>query len=121
MADNLENDQINRLWQHALHEDEVFNSRLNFFLVFESILLGVVGLMYGKSVAEMLMLRIFIVLGILVTIMWGYIQANQKHLLDILITRLKDEVPEYKITVEKRKQGWWPISGTGLLTYAIPS
>ena len=43
MSQKLDSDQINRLWEHGLHEDEVFNNRLNFFLVFESVLLGMVG------------------------------------------------------------------------------
>ncbi len=38
----LDNEQKNRLWQHKMNEEAMFNSRLNFFLVFESVLLSVV-------------------------------------------------------------------------------
>ncbi len=43
MAENLENDQLNRLWGYRLHLESLYYNRLNFFLVFESVLLGVVG------------------------------------------------------------------------------
>jgi hypothetical protein len=46
MAEDLDNEQKARLWKHKLHLDTTFYIRLNFFLVFESILLGFVGVLY---------------------------------------------------------------------------
>ena len=44
MFEELEDKQVDRLWEHRLHLDSNFYNRLNFFLVFESVLIGIVGL-----------------------------------------------------------------------------
>ncbi len=46
---NLDSDQKKRLWEMTVHDDTMFNNRLNFFLVFESVLLSVVGLLYSSK------------------------------------------------------------------------
>jgi hypothetical protein len=121
MANNLDRDQIARLWEHGLHEDKVFNERLNFFLVFESVLIGVVASLYNTPTPKILVVKIVVVFGLLLTIVWGYVQARQKFILDNLKARLKEVAPEYSKTVERRKTEKWPISVTALLTYATPA
>jgi hypothetical protein len=49
MLENLEKDQIDPLWEYRTHMNNVFYNRLNFFLIFESVLLGVVGVLYNTS------------------------------------------------------------------------
>ena len=120
MSQNLDSDQINRLWEHGMHEDNGFNDRLNFFLIFESVLLGVVGVLFSKPTSAMFFLRVIIILGICVTIIWGYVQAWQLYVLRSITTRLKEVAPEYQLTLERRAQVRWPIPARGLLTYAIP-
>ena len=120
MADNLNPDQITRLWEHGLHEDKIFNERLNFFLVFESVLIGVVASLYSTPTPKMFVVKAIVIFGLLLTLVWG-LQARQKFILDSLKARLKEAVPEYSKTVEKRERGKWPISVTALLTYAIPA
>jgi len=118
----LKPDQINRLWEHGMHEDTVFNDRLNFFLIFESVLLGVVGMLYGKQPPVMKEVLITIVcLGLLITIIWGYIQARQRSTLNRLIERLEEHLPEFRETYEPLdRKKWRRLSGTWLLTYFIP-
>jgi len=120
----LEPDQINRLWEHGQHEDTVFNDRLTFFLIFESVLIGLVGMLYSsnKQIALMKWVLIIIVcFGLLITIFWGYIQARQRSLLHRLIERLEDHLPEFKETYEPLdRKRWRRLSGTWLLTYPIP-
>jgi hypothetical protein len=120
IRDNLSTEQKNRLWEHHLHADDVLYNRLNFFLVFQSVLLGVVGVLYSKSISEMVVLRIIIILGIIVTIIWGYAQARQKYVLDRSRARIQEVLPEYQAIVEDRERGKWPFSSVKLLTYCIP-
>jgi len=118
---SLTDEQKNRLWEHHLHADDVLYNRLNFFLVFQSVLLGVVGVLYSKSLSEMVVLRIIIMLGIFVTIIWGYAQARQKYVLDKSKASIKEVLPEYQAIVADRERGKWPFSSVKLLTYGVPA
>lgn len=122
LSGRMDPDQIRRLWEHGLHEENVFNDRLNFFLIFESVLLGVVGMLYSKQPAVMKsVLVIMACLGFLITIIWGYIQARQRSILKRLIERLEQHLPEFREThaVLKRKK-WRRLSSTVLLAHVIP-
>jgi hypothetical protein len=127
MSGNLNNDQLNRLWTHAIHEDDVFNHRLNFFLVFESVLLGVVGVLFGvlynKSLPTKPLLASIIVLGLLLTFFWGYLQARQQDDYKVVAARLREADPEYReyrTTIAQLEQRKWPIPAMSLLTYGVP-
>lgn len=120
MNQGLESDQIQRLWQHAAHSQNRFDNRLNFFLIFESILIGVVGMLYSHPSLVKVILIFIICLGILLTALWEYVQAREKFLLDDLETRLVEVAPEYQETVRRRERGKWPVSSTLLLTYGVP-
>lgn len=115
---DLDDEQKRRLWEHGLHEDTMFNNRLNFFLVFESVLLSAVGLLYSKLTSIRPELITITSLGIILTILWGYIQARQKRYHDVLRSLAKEALPEYQIALERI--GKWPISGLLLLTYGVP-
>ena len=120
IRNNLSTEQKNRLWEQHLYSDEVFNNRLNFFLVFESVLLAVVGVLFRKSSSEKLVLVTIIFLGFIVTILWGYAQARQKYIRDRLIARLQEVLPEYQAIMDDREQVKWPFSSVKLLTYGVP-
>ena len=120
MSQKLDNDQMNRLWEHGLHEETMFVNKLNFFLVFESVLLGVVGLLYSRPVSAKLVLISIICLGLLLTILWGYVQAEQQYFYNQLRSFIKDELPEYQISRVRLEQAKWRISPTFLLTYGVP-
>ncbi|GHO98503.1 hypothetical protein KSF_085510 [Reticulibacter mediterranei] len=120
MSEHLETEQISRLWEHFLHLDTNFYNRLNFFLVFESVLLGVVGLLYSRPNGSLLGLKLIMLLGFSLTILWGYIQARQKYLLDDLAEQVKTVAPEYRMTLERRKHAKWPVSSVWLLAYIVP-
>jgi Flp pilus assembly protein TadB len=115
-------DEISRLWEHGLHEDTIFNERLNFFLIFESVLLGVVGVLYSRQPPVMKsFLVVMASLGLLITIIWGYIQAKHRSTLRILGQRCEEHLPEFKEThAILAGKKWRRVSGTWLLTYLIP-
>lgn len=115
---DLSDEEKKYLWEHGLHEDNIFNNRLNFFIVFESILLSVVGSLYGRIVSTKIILIILISLGIMLTALFGYVEARQKVYYDTLRALHRKIFRTYR---EAQKQvGKWPISSTTLLGYGVP-
>ena len=114
------NDALNRLWEHGNHEDTMFSERLNFFLVFEGVLIAVVGQLYAQTPHNVLVVKATIVLGLLTTLIWGYVQIQQKIILEDLIERSRELLPEYRVTVERRNKRRLPIRVIPLLAYGIP-
>ncbi len=121
MRENVDRDQINRLWDYRLHLEDIYYSRHNFLLVFESVLLGVVGVLFSRTNPQILVLKIIAILGLSLTIVWGYTQAWQLHVIDDLRNYLKEVVPEYRATWERRNIARWPIRTMHLLTFVIPT
>lgn len=116
----LDNDQLNRLMQHAMHTQNRFDNRMNFFLIFESVLLGVVTALYSKNSSTNPVLITVICLGFFLTILWGYIQIREKFLFEVVENRLSEELPEYQETLRRQSMGRWPLHSTFVLTYGVP-
>jgi hypothetical protein len=122
-----DSEQRDRLWQHRLHIEDLLYTRLNFFLIFESVLLAVVGALYSKTGQSTLALRVIIVLGFCITLVWLYVQHNVKQLLFILHERACANFPEFKESMKRmlskrkvvRKLGT-DNPATLLLTYGVP-
>jgi hypothetical protein len=115
-------DEKERLWQHTLHEDTLFNERLNLFLVMQGLLLAVVGVMFQRPGQDTLpVIRIIVVAGLLLTLVSWRVQARQKLKLEILIDEVEVAFPEFKtqqlLTAPPK---WFPVSNTTLLAHAIP-
>ncbi len=112
-----------RLFAHGLHEDTIFNERLNFFLVFESVLLGIVATIYGGDPQDLprTILALLAALGGAITVLWLYIQRYQNALRKVLVERAERHVPEFARTraIARQRRGRGPTASF-LLTYAIP-
>jgi len=104
-----------------LHEDTIFYNMLNFFLVFESVLLGVVGLLYSRTASAGPVVKIIIALGLSVTLVWGYAQTRQKRYIKIISAQAQKLDSNYESLVQTRGNGIWSLSVMGLLAYAIPT
>jgi len=72
MSENLDSEQRTCLWEYRLHVENQLYSRLTFFLAFETILLGVVGILYNNPNSARNVLILLIVLGVLITLIWLY-------------------------------------------------
>jgi len=107
-----------RMWEHGLHEDNVFNERLNFFLIFESVSLGVIGALFTHSPENDESLRFLSLFGLIVTLLWLYVQARQKYVLDSIKARDSAALPDYAFILQIRRR--WPLSTTWLMTYFLP-
>ncbi len=120
MRKYLDNEQLNRLMQHAMHAQNRFDNRLNFFLIFESVLLGVVTALSSKTTSVNLILITIICLGFFLTVLWGYTQIREKFLFEVVEKRLAEELPEYEETFRRQEMGRWPFRSTFVLTYGVP-
>jgi len=94
------------VWQHLLHENEVFNSLLNFFLVFESVsVAGFIALVtsdhdhgelssWGKVA--------LVLLGMATTLIWAYVQAKLLFLLQHPFEAIRENDDYFKWLQYKR-------------------
>jgi hypothetical protein len=124
IPENLDSEQRARLWEHRLEIETLFFSRLNFFLIFESVLLAVVGALYSKTGQSTLVLKVIVILGFCITDVWLYIQDRNRQVYAVLDKRAYDNLPEYKVTRDLFGKGRWPLRvqtpAIMLLTYAVP-
>ena len=101
MPDNLDSEQRTRLWEYRLHIENQLYVRLTVFLTYETILLAVVGTLQNNLNSAKSVVLILIVLGMLVTLIWLYIQHNTKQIFVILDRRTYDILPEHKETIDR--------------------
>ena len=92
-------DELNRLWQHGLHEERLFHDRLNYFSAVEIGLLSVFAILYNKDQP----------LGLLTpltgaapafTIFWLILQYKHWRYCVFLYSKIREFVPECRKTVE---------------------
>lgn len=112
--------ECERAWQHALHEENVFNDRLNFFLLAEAMLLVFHAEVIGK-VGETGLLLIG-ALGVIITILWVIINARQIGDLEDAKAKMRTCLPDYAAydlsAEEKRRK--LRRSAAPILGYAVP-
>lgn len=92
-------DEINRVWQHGMHEERLFHDRLNYFSFLETGLLTICGIMYNKEPAVGFFVPITVV-GLAFTLLWLIIQRRHWKYCVHVNDRIKQLVPEYKATLE---------------------
>jgi hypothetical protein len=94
----LHPDQINRLWQHGMHEERLFHDRLNYFSAVQTGLLGVFAILYHKEPA----LGVFVPLtavGLAFALLWVRVQVRHWRYCVHVNERIKQVVPEYVQTI----------------------
>jgi len=92
-------DEINRVWQHGMHEERLFHDRLNYFSFLETGLLTICGIMYNKEPAVGFFVPICVV-GLAFTLLWLVIQRRHWKYCVHVNDRIKLFVPEYMATLE---------------------
>ena len=112
--------ECERAWQHALHEENVFNDRLNFFLLAEAMLLVFHAEVIGKVGQTGLLL--IGALGVVITILWVVINARQIADLEDAKTKLRGCLADYQSYHEAadRTRGKLRRSAAPILGYAVP-
>ena len=92
-------DEVNRVWQHGMHEERLFHDRLNYFSVLETGLLSICGIMYNKEPSVGFFLPLTIV-ALLFTVLWLIIQTRHWTYCKHVNNRIRQIVPEYRVTLE---------------------
>lgn len=124
MPENLDSEQSRRLWEHRLHIEDLLYSRLTFFLIFESVFLGVVGALYNTTNLSTFVLKFIVLLGFGISIVWLYVQHNVKQLLLVLQDRACDKFPEFNNSMLSKRRVVVRLGtenpATIFLTYGVP-
>jgi hypothetical protein len=110
-----------RLFDHGLHEDKLFNDRLSFFLLFESLLLNVVVALYrcGETAPAVAFLMVAIV-GSATSVIWLYVQRRMYIMMKTLVPRMEAFLPELKETRRLARGDRRGLPSMHLLTYFVP-
>ena len=90
-------DEVNRVWQHGLHEERLFHDRLNYFSFLETGLLTICVILYNKEPSLVLFLPLTGV-AFVFTILWLIIQRRHWAYCVHVNARIRLIVPEYKET-----------------------
>jgi hypothetical protein len=92
-------DELNRLWQHGLHEERLFHDRLNYFSAVEIGLLSVFAILYNKDQPVGLLIPLTGA-ALAFTIFWLVLQYNHWSYCVFINSRIRELVPEYRHTVD---------------------
>ena len=92
-------DELNRLWQHGLHEERLFHDRLNYFSAVEIGLLSVFAILYNKDQPVGLLIPLTGA-ALAFTIFWLLLQYNHWRYCIHINSIIRERVPEYRNTVE---------------------
>ncbi len=95
----LSADELNRLWQHGLHEERLLHDRLNYFSAVEIGLLSVFAILYNKD-QPLGLLAPLTGAALAFTIFWLILQYNHWRYCVFLYSKIRELVPEYRKTVE---------------------
>jgi hypothetical protein len=91
-------DEINRLWQHGMHEERLFHDRMNFFSATQVGLLGVFAILYHKEPSPGVFVPLTAV-ALAFTLLWLVVQVRHWRYCVHVNAQVKRAVPEYGRTV----------------------
>src|SRR5262249_52274901 len=94
----LHPDQVNRLWQHGMHEERLFHDRLNYFSAIQAGLLAVFAILYQKEPAPGVFAPLTAV-GLAFALLWLRVQVRHWRYCLHLFERIKRAVPDYAETI----------------------
>src|SRR5262245_55441812 len=91
-------DEVNRLWQHGMHEERLFHDRLNYFSAIQVGLLGVFAILYHKEPSPGVFVPLTAV-ALAFALLWLRVQVRHWRYCVHVNGRIHDSVPEYARTV----------------------
>jgi len=91
-------DEINRLWQHGMHEERLFYDRLNYFSAIQVGLLGVFAILYNKEPSPVVFAPLTAV-ALAFALLWLRVQVRHWHYCLHVNNQIKRAVPEYARTI----------------------
>jgi hypothetical protein len=125
-ADNaaapLDQDQVNRLWQHGMHEERLFHDRLNYFSAVEAGLLAVFAILYNKE-PSLAIFAPLTAIGLIFALLWLRVQVRHWQYCVHVHERVRQAVPEYAQTVKAFATIPGQVDGLSIarpLAFAVP-
>jgi hypothetical protein len=91
-------DEINRLWQHGMHQERLFHDRLNYFSAIQVGLLGVFAILYHKE-PSLAVFAPLTAVALAFALLWLRVQVRHWRYCVHVNERIKRAVPEYARTV----------------------
>ena len=113
--------EVNRLWQHGMHEEKLFYDRLNYFSAIQVGLLGVFAILYHKDASPWLFAPLT-ASALAFAFLWLRVQTKHWRYCVHVHEHIRRIVPEYARTVATfsgpgRKDG---LSISQPLAFAVP-
>ena len=90
-------DELNRLWQHGLHEERLFHDRLNYFAAMQVGLLGVFAILYNKEPSPGVFAPLTAA-ALALDLLWLRVQVRHWHYCVHVHEQQKAAVPEFRRT-----------------------
>lgn len=94
----LSPDEINRIWQHGMHEERLFYDRMNFFSAMQVGLLGIFAILYHKEPSPGVFIPLTVI-ALAFTILWYWVQVRHWRYCVHVNDHVRRSVPEYGRTV----------------------
>jgi hypothetical protein len=113
----LDSDQINRLWQHGMHEERLFHDRMNYFSAVQAGQLGVFAILYHKE-PSLFVFATLTGVGLIFTLLWLNVQVRHWRYCEHVNERIKRVVPEYPQTIAALAYSGMSIARP--LAFAVP-
>lgn len=115
---NATSDYFDRLLNRTIHEDSMLYARLNFFIVFESVLFAAFVSVGVTHIAWPVVAWAVPVLGASISALWWRAQARQYKHVHKLGARVSNELPEYRGAYSGSSTS---VSPTRLMTHGVPA
>jgi hypothetical protein len=93
--------EIDRLVDLMKHEEGVFNNRAGIFLTVHGLLLTASGFFQKGGPAPRVMLVAIGVVGMLLGLVWLYVQARQRYIIDFLDKELSSKDPNFYVRLRQ--------------------
>jgi hypothetical protein len=118
---SLDPHELNRLWQHGMHEERLFHDRLNYFSAVQAGLLGVFAILYNKEPSPGVFVPLTAV-GLCFTLLWLRVQVRHWKYCVHVHEQIKKSVPEYVRTISGFAAPGRPdgLSLSRPLAYSVP-
>lgn len=117
----MDPNEVNRLWQHGMHEEKLFHDRLNYFSAIQVGLLGCFAILYQKEPSPWVFAPLTAT-ALAFAFLWLRVQIRHWRYCVHVHEHIRKLVPEYLRTVQSfagpgRKDG---LSISQPLAYAVP-
>lgn len=119
----MSKEEIGRLWTWGMHEDQVFNDRLSFFALAESILFTSAIVIHAQH-QERFIESAIAVAGLIFSAAWCLLLEKHALLVELLRQRMKDADPLHSVITNEINalRGWrGRVVRKQMLARGIPS